>query len=598
MKKLLNNLSLYLQTVPNSLRKRRLLVWMFFILGTVFMSFGIMGNNFDMTLDSWFSDDDPIKVTLTDFRDEFGSDDGIFIVYKPKDGDVFSEASLKAVRGIRKELLELRQNATAEQNPHLKHITKIDNILSAKLLKVEQDALVSRKLIGGNLPKTAQEREAVRQEAAQQRGFKRIFFSENFQYGGIAIETDLGTIPLDPAPEKGFTSPGAESQSSEADESGFDETQGFAEMDQEVSMEVDETAIVEKVQFKPVEMADYLGLMDEIDLVLNKPEYRDHLEYFPVGNAPMIKIFMEMMMEMGPLYTGMLLVIVILLWTLFKSLATVVWPLIIVVLSTVWTVGFFGWINTTITNMVTLTVMLILAVGIADSIHILSGYLFFRNKGQDHQEALNSAFLKSALPCLLTAITTMAGMLALTVTPISHIRVFGFSSAFGVGMAYFFTIYLLPLMLDLWSPVKDETGIKPQKSKQSKIVKGITLVLTPFLSMIRLIGKLIPDSTKILQPLLIKVLPWVEKRPLKVIVFFSALFAVCVYGATQVKIDSNVVDATREGHQLRIIYDTVDKHMMGAQNMEILVDMGAENALQNPQVLNTVALFQKKLETG
>ncbi len=574
MKKLLNQLTLYFKGVPEAVRKRTALLWVFFIVLTAFFFVGLfrIPDHFDMTMESWFSADDPVKLALDRFRDEFGSDDGIFIAYKPKDGDIFSEASLKAVQGIRRELMERKDNRKKDGPNYLNHIKKIDTIVSANILKVQNDTLVSRKFIGDTIPSDQAAREQLRKEAKKQKTFSLLYYSKDFQYGGISIQTDFGTIPL-------------EEKTDFAKESGEEETDAFEEVneEQDMSMEVDKSAVIEKTKYKPTEVAEYVGLMDEIDITIYKPEYADHLDYYPVGSAPLMQIFMKIMEEMGPMYMGMLLVMIILLWFLFKSLSAVVWPILVVVLSCIWMGGIIGWLGITVTNMITLTIMLILAVGIADTIHIISGYLHFRNKGMDHKKALDAAFEKSALPCLLTSVTTSIGMLALTLTPITHIAVFGFSSAAGVMMAYMFTIYLLPLMLDLWSPVakKNKMVSKKKPGKYKSFLKSI--------------DKLVPDSTKVLSPLLSKVLPIVERRPGTIIIFFASILLICIYGATQVKIDSNFIEATREGHRLRIVYDVVDKHMMGAANMEVLVDMGREDALQDPKVILAMETLQSVL---
>jgi uncharacterized protein len=99
MKSILNTLNIYFETIPNRLLKYKWLVWLILIAVTVFLSFGIVRTKFDMTLEGWFADDDPIKMALDAFKEDFGSDDGVYIVYKPNDGDVFSEKSLKAVQG-------------------------------------------------------------------------------------------------------------------------------------------------------------------------------------------------------------------------------------------------------------------------------------------------------------------------------------------------------------------------------------------------------------------------------------------------------------------------------------------------------------------
>ncbi|MBT4087218.1 MAG: hypothetical protein HOE30_01870, partial [Deltaproteobacteria bacterium] len=139
MNKFLFAMTVYFETVPDRMRKKRWLVWIVFIALTVFAGFGLQRTEFDMTLEGWFSDSDPIKVALDEFHAEFGSDDGVFIVYKPADGNVFSAASLKAVQGIREELLSFRMRLKEGETSALKHIVRINTLVNASVLTVEDD---------------------------------------------------------------------------------------------------------------------------------------------------------------------------------------------------------------------------------------------------------------------------------------------------------------------------------------------------------------------------------------------------------------------------------------------------------------------------
>lgn len=579
MKRALNRLTLYFETVPERLRRRRLWIWLLFVLTTAFFAFGITKVKFDMTLEGWFAEDDPIKISLDELHAEFGSDDGVFIVYRPVDGDVFSAKSLAAIKGIRDDLLNFRTRLQKGEESKLNHIVRINSLVNAPVLIAEDDTLLSKQLVGSQIPTRAETLAEIRKLAETQPDFPLLYFSKDFKYGGIYIETDFGTIPLN-QPETGKDDFGTE---------GFDESM---EAD-DLAMTVDETAVSERIKFQPTEMDDYLGLMAEINAVLAKPEYAQHLEYFPIGNAPMMEYGMEIMEEIKPMYFGMVLIMIVLLWYLFRSLSAVIWPISIVILSTVWTVGIAGWLDVTITTMLMLTIMLILAVGTADAIHLISGYTYFRAKGQNHAAALAHAYKKSALACLLTSLTTMIGMLSLVFTQIVHIQVFGYTSAFGVGLAFLFSIYLLPLMLDLWSPVIDIVDAEGSSGNLGKRLWFRLQALTH--RILSVPGRIIPDFSRFLQRGLDQVIPIVQRGPYLITFLFLAVFAVCLYGASQVKVDSNMIEQFKKGTRIRDIYEIVDRKMMGTQNLEILLDLGEANAFHDPEVLKTVDRLQQTL---
>ena len=136
-------LNRYFENVPDMLRRKKLLVWVLFITTTVFLLFGMGRLKLDMTVEGWFEKDDPILVALNGYHTEFGSDDNLFITYKPKDGNVFSAKSLEAVKRLRDDLLNYRSGLKEGEESALKHIVKVTTLINAPVLEVEEDVLIS-----------------------------------------------------------------------------------------------------------------------------------------------------------------------------------------------------------------------------------------------------------------------------------------------------------------------------------------------------------------------------------------------------------------------------------------------------------------------
>jgi predicted RND superfamily exporter protein len=441
----------------------------------------------------------------------------------------------------------------------LSHVTRVDSVASAKILKAEAGALMARRFVQGDLPETEIERMKLRRQALEQKTFPLYFFSKGFEYGAIVIQTDLGT----------------EMQDAETAATGFEAEETLVDFDAEIEIDAEAASDAAPPIYKSVEMAAYTAMMADINAVIGQPKYADHLEYHPVGNPSLMTHFTRQMAETGPLFLAMLAVIVILLWRLFHSFSAVVWATLIVVTTCIWTFGVSGWCGATVTTMVSLTVMLILAVGIADAVHIISGYLLFRRSEMPHENALAAAYGKASLPCLLTTVTTMVGLLSLTLSSIGHIRTFGYMSALGVGFAFLLTVFVLPLMLDLWAPLKKSAaGGRKAKPRRFSL-----------------------NSPALAQNLLGRVLPTVQKSPLLIIGIFMVIFLACVAGATRVKVDSNMVEAFKKGSELRTHYDVVDTHMAGTNTMEIFIDGGEIDSLLDPHVIKAMDCLQRTIET-
>ena len=562
MKRLMNSMTRYFETVPGQVSRHRLAVWLVFAAITAFCVMGFGRVRFDTSIEGWFEKDNPVIVAFDWFHHEFGSEDHLFIAYRAKDGDVLSDASLKALQQLQQELLERRMRTQEQQNAPLRHVVKITSLINAPILRAEGGSLISEKLVGAKLPSTPAERDKIRRIALSQKSFPGLYFSKDFQWGGILVETDFGAIPV------GATGTAADEKAAAVKEVNFDEP-------------IVALTPGERPKFQPTDLKDYIGLMDEVKAVLEQPRYAAHLEYFPVGATAAAEYNLAMATELGGLNVAALLIITALLWLIFRSLSAVVWPIVIVVLSTTWMIGITAWLGLPITFFVMVAIMLTLAVGVADVVHMISAYTSARRHGDDHATALRHGFRNVAVACLLTTITNIVAVVALSITPIVPIQVFAFMCALGVGLPFLFSVYLLPLMLDVWAP---KAAVATEPALPGRAGSGA-------------LSRWIPDLSAVLERQLEKVLPAVEKAPRTIIAFFLAMFIVCIYGAFQTQVNTDPVGYFPKDSRMRESVKMVDQHMIGAQSMEIYLDLGTVNAFHDPFVLKTIEKLQSDIES-
>ncbi len=551
----------YFEGVPEQMRKARILLWPLFIGLTVMAFMGLGKVKFDMTVEGWFEKDDPSLVSLEAFRSQFGSDDNLYVIYEPADGDVFSQRSLELARGIREDLLTRKLNLKEGEPSPLRHIVKITALPNAPVLTAEGDALISRHLIRGPVPSGQNELDKIRAMAQSQETFPKLYFSPDGRYGGIVIETDFGLAQYSSAPDL---------------HSGAGET-GLSELRiEDVSMAFDGTAEQAAMQFQSTDLSEYYDFIKAIQVTLEKPEFAGYFKYYPVGNAATTEHDVMVLEEAQTLYLAMLGIMVVVLWSLFRNLSGMLWPIVIVVLSCIWTVGFTGWLGMTVTGFVVLTIVMILVVGIADSIHILSGYVHFRDQGFDHRQAMRRAYYNSGNATLLTSITTMAAMLSDGIIPIVPMRVFAVMTAAGIGIAWLLAIYLLPLLIDLWQP----TTMKHSNSLLTRMS----------------LGRLFPDISGMLQRWLTRIIPFVQRNRFTIIALFAGVFVATIYGASQVRIDTDPVAQYPKDSKMRENFMVADQNMVGSQTLAVYFDLGVPYAFQEPWVLKKLEEMQNEIE--
>ena len=601
MKSLLLYLNKYFAKVPSQLIPYRKAVLILALLSTIFMGYGASRFVLDTSFDVWFSESDPAIEALDEFRDQFGSDDGLFIVYEAKDGDVFSNKSLTLISEITEildnyetisdeEWLE-RFNLTPEVVESLTHIKRVQSLSNIRIQKNEDDVLSSPQLVPKNIPSDMEKLSEIGSEADDQPSLLLFMFSKDHRFGAISINTDFGAIPV--------------VQESDDDSSLFSDDDWSDDFD----ASMDDDAVVQRIEYQPDEPALYMPFMKAITAITEQPKMTEHFNFYPIGNSAMIALAMDTMIQAAFLLVGMVVIINLLLWTLFRSASAVVLPQLAIGLSILFVIGGLSWLNLASTTLIALTVMLVIAVGVADCVHVMSSYLFYRRDGKEHDEALSKAYGKTGVPILLTTITTMAGMSSLAATGMPMFVQFGLSSAAGVFFAFLYTIYLLPVLLNYWHPMQVKKISQTDENRKSSIKAVVLLMKSKVLSVLCFFAKpLMRGAKKVglvwlfsaewLQPLLDKIPAFVERfRYLVAIIFFGG-FIVCLYGATQVKIDSNLVELYSDDVPIGQAYDIVDENMMGTGSMVIVVDTASSDGIMDPDVLNSMDRLQNKIEAS
>jgi len=609
MDKTLLSLSRLFALIPLWSLRARTLVLAVLILSSAAMAWGAWTRTtLDMTIDSFIDQDDPAIAALNEFREQFGSDDSVFLVYRALDGDVFSARSLQAVQQLTQELDNWQTLDPADYPAEidgepvvleeLGKIRRVQSLSTARVQSVDGDTLRSDRLVPEPLPDSAAELQAIRERALAEDDYRLLFYSADGRYAGILIQTVFGAEPVE-----GFT------PQIDAADITLDLSFSAFDVDSAVSLEFDEQAEVQDIPFQTVDMFEYSRFFTAIRAVYG--QHADALEFYPVGNPPMNDFIYRILQQMMLLGVAMIGIFVGLLWVLFRSFSAVVWPILTIALSLLWTWGATAWLGVPMSTMLVLTCLLIFACGIADCVHVMSAYFSFRREGLAHPRALYAAYEKTGLAIFVTTITTMAGVLSLSLSDLTPIRIFGVMSAGGVFMALFFTLVLLPILLSLWHPgmAQPQEGRRGWQERwqalpgAGKAACGALLVLGGYLAFgwpvalyLAFSGALTAVVLHWQQSLLEAVPRLVARSPGTILGIFGAILLLCAYGTSQVRIDSNISELTREGSEMRVAYAVVDEHMAGAQNMEIMIDTGVSDGLLNPAMLQAVDTLQTRIE--
>ena len=141
------------------------------------------------------------------------------------------------------------------------------------------------------------------------------------------------------------------------------------------------------------------------------------------------------------------LLIMILLWYMYRTVWGIIYPMIIVWATLLFTVAIIQLTGGYLEIMSTTIAPILLCVGIADSVHMISKYDDTREAGLGKRKSIIEMLKTLGSATFLTSITTAIGFASLVSSSVVPMKRFGVYTAVGVLIAYIITIALLPAAL-------------------------------------------------------------------------------------------------------------------------------------------------------
>lgn len=258
------------------------------------------------------------------------------------------------------------------------------------------------------------------------------------------------------------------------------------------------------------------------------------------------------------------LIVMLIIYLVFRKISETLVPIMVVIVGNLWTFGLMGFLGLDVNMVTTSLFVVVLAVGVADSIHIQSEYYQNLAKGMGKEEALIKGVAHLIIPCLFTTVTTATGMMSLLSSQLKPIREFGYLAATGVSFAFLLTIFMVPLLL-YWR--------KPPSSKfLNDFQKG---------SISTWLEKLGRPQTK---------------KSVALLVGFGLLFIFSLYSLQYLKTHSNVMKYFRKGDPVSESILKVENALGGSAGVEFFIEAPNEG-LKDNQILKDIADFQNWLES-
>jgi hypothetical protein len=240
----------------------------------------------------------------------------------------------------------------------------------------------------------------------------------------------------------------------------------------------------------------------------------------------------------------------------------------------IWTLGIMAALGIPMYFITSMMPVVLMAVGVADGIHILSRYYeeLLEHPDISSSDAVIATMGEMWQPVILTSLTTAAGFLSFLTAAIVPIRYFGVFTGVGILAAMVFSLTFLPAMLSLLSPTVSR-GLRKQMGR-SEDVAAIGWAA----ALLSRLGR------------------GVARHPLAVWVPTALVVALCLFGAQRIIVDTSMIRLFDPSHAIRIGDEVLRDKFQGTVPIYVAIEGHAPDRLKDPVLLDQLDRLQALVE--
>ncbi|MFC1508863.1 outer membrane lipoprotein-sorting protein [Candidatus Omnitrophota bacterium] len=306
-------------------------------------------------------------------------------------------------------------------------------------------------------------------------------------------------------------------------------------------------------------------LSGEIEAIAAK--HLDKEKYYVAGLPVAEDTFgAEMFRQMGMSAPLAGLIIGLLLLFFFRKLVIVIAPMMLAIVTIIWTMGLLIGTGHTVHIMSSMIPIFLFPIAVLNSIHILSSFHERYQKYKHMRTTIVHTMEELFSPMLFTSLTTVVGFLSLALTPIPPVQVFGMFVSFGIATAWLLSMTFMPAYASLLS-----TGT------------------------LKNFGISEEGDDSIMARVLPKIQRWSTGSSRLIVTATFVLLVISAVGISRIVVNDNPVNWFKKNHPLRQA-DTVMNGHMGGTYMSHLVFEGGDGSFKNPEVVSYMESVQRYID--
>ena len=294
--------------------------------------------------------------------------------------------------------------------------------------------------------------------------------------------------------------------------------------------------------------------------------YHQDWEWYEAGVPVLRTRYVELVTKERMIFIPLAgLVVVLILFFIFRQVNCVVLPLLSIFITLVWVSALMAFCGISINLISYLTYILLLIIGCSNCIHILMKYHeCISIEDITIKESIQRVIKELGGALFLTSFTTAVGFFSLVMTNIRITKEFGFALGIGVILMFIIAIITIPIIL-LYLP-------KPDKTHTDRLIKD-----SESFSVDR-----IDIATK--------------KYPYVIILLSIIFFILSAIGMQRIDYNISILDDLRPGNSLYDDIKYVDENFGGILPLEIVISSPDSNIL-SIDFLKKAEVFEQRLRS-
>ena len=480
--------------------KKNLLL-LFFL--TIFLGTGISNFKLDASSDTLLLENDPDLKLFRENSEKYGSNDFLIVTFTPKD-ELLSGSSILLIKKIVDEITSFNR------------VESVLSLLDVPLL--ENNPNISLSDVAENV-------ETLNSENPNLELAKRVF-SSNDVYRNLLISEDLNTTAFQVTLKRNLNYENLINQRYLIyDLTTPDKEQRLININELIEQEKNMVSIEDEKL-----VSSMRNLLDS---------YQNFGEFF-LGGGAMITVdtIRFISQDLTVFGISVLLIFTFVLSFIFRNLIWVFMPLFTALVTSAICMGLVGWFGWKVTVVSANFISILMIISISLMVHLIVRYqeLGILDKESDQKNIINTTLSQMFLPCLYTALTTVAAFASLVVSDIKPIIDFGLIMVLGIFITFIFAFILFGSFMPLIKRESLNLGI--DKSK------GITLYIHSF----------------------------VEKNPTSIIFLSCIIFFISIFGISKLTVENKFIDYFKPTTEIYKGLSLIDQKLGGTATLDVIID--------------------------